>query len=251
MKYLIGLYKFATNRYVPLISVLVLLILFVLFDGYQLFNLREMQLQGDRISLFVAERWILAPIFYFLIYIAFVCISAPGAFILTMIGGFLFGPFFGGVLATIAGTLGALILYEIMCRALGKDVDVRLLPFADEIKNGFNDHGFFYMVILRVAPIFPFWAINLVPALLGISRRVNLLTTFFGIAPACFVYAGIGAASSSLLQRGHLLTIDSLLTDHAILLPLNGIVILGVLPLILSLLRSGKEQTMQDKSIQN
>lgn len=251
MKYLIGLFRFATNRYVPLILVLILLLSFILFDGYQLFNMREMQLHGDNISMFVAEHWILAPIFYFFIYIAFVCISAPGAFILTLIGGFLFGPVVGGALATIAGTLGALSLYEIMHRALGKDVGVRLLPFADEIKNGFNDHGFFYMVILRVAPIFPFWVTNLVPALLGISRRVNLLTTFFGIAPACFVYAGTGAASSSLLQRGHLLTIDSLLTDNAILLPLNGIVIVGVLPLILSLLRSGKERSMQDKSIQN
>lgn len=249
MKSIVGLYSFATKRYVPLILVLILLILFVALDGYQLFNLKDMQVKGDEINLFIAEHWVLAPLFYALFYIAFVCISAPGAFILTIIGGFLFGPLFGGTLATISGTLGALLIYEIMHRALGKDVNVRLRPFADEIKNGFKDYGFFYMVILRVAPIFPFWAVNLVPALLGVRRRVNALTTFFGIAPACYVYAGIGAGSASLLERGDLLTMEKILSDSAILLPLNGLVLLGVLPLILSLLRSSKEHTMHDSSI--
>lgn len=249
MKFIVGLYSFATKRYVPLILVLLLLILFVALDGYQLFNLKDMQIKGDKINLFIAEYWFVAALFYTLFYIAFVCISAPGAFILTIIGGFLFGPIFGGALATIAGTFGALMIYEIMHRALGKDVAVRLQPFADEIKNGFSDHGFFYMVILRVAPIFPFWAVNLVPALLGVRRRVNMLTTFFGIAPACFVYAGIGAGSASLLERGHLLTLEKLFSDSAILLPLNGLVLLAVLPLILGLLRSSKEQNMHDSSI--
>lgn len=235
MKYMINTYNFATKRYVPLILVLLLLILFIAFDGYQLFNLRELQLQGDKITMFVAEHWIIAPMFYILVYAAFVCISAPGAFIVTMTGGFVFGPLLGGTLATVAATLGALALHEILVHALGRDVNVRLSPFADQIKNGFNDHGFFYMVILRVAPIFPFWVINLVPAILGIKSRVNILATFFGIAPACFIYAGIGAGAASILQRGHLLTMDKLLIDSAILLPLNGVVLLGALPLMVNL----------------
>lgn len=249
MNLIVGLYNLATKRYVPLILVLLSLVLFVALDGYQLFNLKDMQAKGDEINLFIAEHRILAALAYALLYIAFVCISAPGAFIITIIGGFLFGPILGGTLATIAGTFGALLVYEILNCALGKDVNVRLQPFANEIKNGFSDHGFFYMVILRVAPIFPFWVINLVPALLGVRRRVNVLTTFFGIAPACYVYASIGAGSASLLERGHLLTMEKLLSDSAILLPLNGLVILAVLPLILSLLRSSKEQNMHDSSI--
>lgn len=248
MKLVVDLYNFSTKRYVPLMIVLILLILFVVFDGYQIFNLRVMQLEGYKVSMFVAEHWVVSSVLYVLVFAAFVSISAPGAFIMAVMGGFLFGPIVGGVLSVIAATLGALCLYEILYHAVGGDVDRRLSPFAKEIKNGFDDHGFFYMVILRVAPVFPFWVANLVPALLGIKRSVNALTTLIGIAPICFVYAGIGAGAASLLERGHLLDIKKLLTDSAILLPLNGIILLATLPLMVRLWCYYKDQRSSGSS---
>lgn len=231
MKWVIDIYNFMTNRYVPVILVLFSLILFVAFDGYQLFNFRAMQLQEDRLHVFVGEQWFFTSIVFVLVYAAFVGISATGAFILAILGGFVFGPFWGGIIASIASTLGALVIFEITHRAIGDDIDKRLTPFSNEIKQGFSNHGFLYMLILRVAPFLPLWVINLVPALLGVSRKMNALITFIGVAPTNFVYAALGAGAASILQRWHLLDISNALTDSAIILPLYGIVFIGVLPL--------------------
>lgn len=235
MTYIVDLYSFAKKPYVPLLIVLIMLLLFVVFDGYQIFDLQYLQHKSFQIHNLVSDHWFLAPILYMVVYATCVGISAPGAFIFSILGGFMFGPFFGAFLAILSASGGALIIYEVLSHAVGNDVKNRLSPFAQEIRQGFEQHGFSYMIIMRVAPVFPFWVVNLVPALLGINRRVNAITTFFGIAPSCLVYSFVGAGAASVISRGHLLTADLLLTDSAVLLPLNALVLLLALPLIVKM----------------
>ena len=125
MSLIVDIYGFIKKPYVPLIIIMFLLLLFVIFDGYQLLNLQLLQYQESQILTFVGEHWLLSPLLFMLIYAAFVGISAPGAFILPIIGGFLFGPLLGATVSIVGAFSGAMIIYEIMHRAIGNEFPVR------------------------------------------------------------------------------------------------------------------------------
>ncbi len=123
------------------------------------------------------------------LYAAVVALSLPGGAVLTMAGGFLFGWLLGGLASIVGATIGASIVFLIARSALGEFLAARAGPWLSRFRQGFQDDAFSYLLFLRLVPIFPFWLVNLAPALLGVGFVTYVATTFLGIIPGTFAYS--------------------------------------------------------------
>jgi len=134
------------------------------------------------------------------IYIITIALSLPGGVFLTIIGGFLFGWLIGGVTAVVAATVGAGVVFLIARSALGEVLAARAGPWLEKLRGGFQEDAISYLLFLRLVPVFPFWLVNLAPALLGMRLGPYLLGTVVGIIPGTFAFAFAGAGLDSIIE---------------------------------------------------
>ncbi len=134
------------------------------------------------------------------IYIIVVALSIPGATVLTLAGGLLFGGWVGGALTVFAATAGAIALFLIARTALGALLAERAGPWLERLRAGFQEDAASYMLFLRLTPVFPFWLVNLAPALLGVKLWTFAWTTFAGLIPGTFAFAFAGAGLDSVIR---------------------------------------------------
>mgnify|MGYP000274212164 FL=1 len=100
------------------------------------------------------------------------------------------------------------------------------------MRAGFQEDALSYLLILRLIPLFPFWLVNLVPALLGVSLKVFVIGTFFGIIPGSLVYASVGNGLGALFEAGEAEKIERAIYQPQVLLPIAGLIALSLLPVI-------------------
>lgn len=151
------------------------------------------------LSAYTAEHRVFSIIAFIAVYALAVAVSFPGASILTILAGLLFGWFVGGIAAIVAATLGATIVFQIAKSSFGDVLVKRAGPFLSRISTGFADDAFNYMLFLRLVPAFPFWLVNIAPALANVKLRTFVITTFLGIIPGTFAFASIGAGLDSII----------------------------------------------------
>jgi uncharacterized membrane protein YdjX (TVP38/TMEM64 family) len=174
----------------------------------------------------------LAVLAFIAAYAAAVGLSIPGGFVLTLVGGFLFGPLWGTLWAVIGATLGATAIFLVARSAVGDVLRRRAGPFLRRVEEGFRRDAFYYLLSLRLVPLLPFWLVNLVPALFGVTLRSFVVATFLGIIPATAVYAGLGDGLGAVLEAGG--TPDlGLALEPRILLPLVALAALALVPVVL------------------
>lgn len=175
----------------------------------------------------VARAGALAPLAFIALYALVAALSVPGGLFLTLTGGFLFGTWLGGICTLIGATIGATIIFLIARSSLGDPLRRRAGPFLRRVEAGFQENGASYLLVLRLVPLFPFWLVNLVPAFFGVGLRTYVLCSFFGMAPASFVYASVGAGAGALIEQGKAPDLPVRL-----LLPLLGLALLSLLPVL-------------------
>lgn len=224
--------KSGLKRFLPLILVGFALVLFFAtgLDSY----VSQQALQENHTSLknFAAEWGFVAVLAFILLYAASVSISFPGASLLTLFAGFMFGTMVGGTAVIIGATLGATVIFLVARTALGESLQEKAGPSLRKFEDGFKEGELSYMFILRLVPLFPFWLVNLAPAFLGVSTRNYVIATFFGIMPATYVYAAAGHVGSDAIARGEDLTLSGLLSDPLVIFLIVGLVVLATIPLI-------------------
>ena len=188
------------RRLAPL-AVLVALAGFAFAMGWHNYlTFEQLVLNREALNAFVAENRLLAVAAYMAVYVAVVALSLPGGALLTITGGFLFGWVFGGLAVIVAATIGASILFLVARSALGEPLAERAGPWLNRLRKGFQEDALNYLLFLRLVPAFPFWLVNLAPALLGVPLRTFLVGTFFGIIPGTFTYAFLGAGLDSVID---------------------------------------------------
>jgi uncharacterized membrane protein YdjX (TVP38/TMEM64 family) len=185
--------------------VLPAIILAAMALGYALGLHKYFTLQAiaeNRASLenFTRDNSLLASAIFFAAYVGVVALSFPGAAILTILGGFLFGWLWGGTLTVFAATLGATIIFQIARSAIGASLAKRAGPFLAKLKDGFETDAFNYLLFLRLVPAFPFWLVNIAPALSNVSLRTFSLATLLGIIPGTFAFSFVGEGLGSVLD---------------------------------------------------
>jgi uncharacterized membrane protein YdjX (TVP38/TMEM64 family) len=148
---------------------------------------------------FVAVHFPAALAIFIAIYVATVSLSIPAALFLTIAGGVLFGPVAGPVASIAGSTTGAAIVFVLARTALGESLVRRAGPAAARLAEGFRADAFSYLLFLRLAPIFPFWLVNLAPALFGVRLTTFVAATVIGITPAAFAFGFVGAGLDSVI----------------------------------------------------
>lgn len=144
------------------------------------------------------------------IYVVFVALSLPAATLLTLTGGFLFGPWLGTLYVVIAATIGATIIFFIAKTSLGSTLRDKAGGLYTRIESNMNDNATGYMLFMRLVPIFPFFLVNIVPALFNVKPRTYILTTFFGIMPGSFVFVNLGGQLADIESLNDLVSFETL-----------------------------------------
>lgn len=165
---------------------------------------------------FVADNVVLASLAYAGLYVVAVAFSLPGAVFLTLSGGFLFGAVGGTPLTTVSAAVGATLVFLFARRIFGADALDRLGPTAARLADGIRRNAASYLLVLRLAPLFPFFLVNLVPAFVGVRLGTYLWTTLLGILPGTAVFSLAGAGLGSVLDAGGTIDLRTVLTPEII-----------------------------------
>jgi len=221
--------RLSLKRLAPLIALAAGLVLFFALGLNRYLSLDALAENRQRLLAWVAGHQLLAVPIYVLIYAAVVAFSLPGATVMTLSGGLLFGWLLGGIWAVIGATIGATLLFLAARTALGEPLRARAGPWLKKLEAGFAKDAFSYMLVLRLVPVIPFFIVNLVPAFLGVKLSIFVITTFLGIIPGAMVYASIGNGLGSVLDAGGRPDLG-LFTKPEILLPLVGLALLAMVP---------------------
>ena len=193
------------------------MILGLRFSGLgDLLSLETLRTHRAALTGWVAGNLPLAALGFVLAYTAAVAFSVPGAVILTLSGGFLFGAVLGTLLSVVGATCGAVLVFLFAQAIFG---EAALEKFGDrgrKLAEGIRRNAWSYLLVLRLVPLFPFFLVNLVPAFVGVRLPVYALTTFFGILPGTAVFSLSGAGLGSVLDAGGALDLRSILTPQII-----------------------------------
>ncbi|WP_319772693.1 TVP38/TMEM64 family protein [Breoghania sp.] len=188
------------RRWLPLVILIVAMALGYALGGHKYLTLSELIRHRDELNALVdAHYWTTAAIFC-VIYVACVALSFPGASLLTLAGGLLFGAMAAGTMTVVSATLGAVIVFLVAASSLGGALKRRAGPATRRLAQGLREDAFNYLLFLRLTPIFPFWLVNVVPALVEVPLRTYALATFIGILPGTYAYAFLGSGLDSLIE---------------------------------------------------
>jgi uncharacterized membrane protein YdjX (TVP38/TMEM64 family) len=183
----------------------------------------------ETLTSFVSTMPLLSVLLFVLVYTAAVALSVPGAAVLTLTGGFLFGLWEGTAAVVVGATAGATLLFLAARFVLGDALRAKAGPWLAKMEAGFNEDALSYLLVLRLIPAFPFFIVNLVPAFLGVSLRTFVIATFLGIIPGTFVFASIGAGLGSIFDSAQEFSLKGALTPQVIT-ALVGLALLSLLP---------------------
>lgn len=184
----------------------------------------------EQLQTWTDHYYFLSIFLYMLIYIVAVALSVPGAVFITIAGGFLFG-LIAILFVVLSATIGATIVFLAVRTTFGEWLASKAKGWVAKMEAGFKKNELNYLLVLRLIPIFPFWAINIVAGILGVTTRTFILATFIGIIPGSLVYVMMGNSLNTLFKSDQTPNINIIFTP-AILLPLIALAILVVLPLI-------------------
>lgn len=151
------------------------------------------------LAAYTQEHLWMALLLFMIVYTVAVAVSFPGASVLTILAGLLFGWFTGAIAAIVSATLGATIVFQVAKSSFGDVLAKKAGPFLSRISAGFADDAFNYLLFLRLVPAFPFWLVNIAPALANVKRRTFVIATFLGIIPGTFAFASIGSGLDSII----------------------------------------------------
>lgn len=193
----------------------------------------------DLLIAFRDQNYTFAVLGFMLAYIAIVGLSLPGATIATLTGGFLFGIFPGVLFNITAATIGATLIFLAAKMGFGEAFSARMSQRgggAAKLQSALQDNEWSALMIMRLAPVVPFFLANLIPAFVGVRTSRFIITTFFGIMPGGLILTSIGAGLDSVFATGEMPDLSILFAPH-ILLPILGLVALSALPILLKVLR--------------
>ncbi|WP_235776770.1 TVP38/TMEM64 family protein [Pseudorhizobium marinum] len=228
------------TRFVPVGVVLLGLALGYAFGLQDYLSLGFLAEQRQALRSYVDAHSLWSAVLFVCVYIVAVAFSFPAASILTIFGGFLFGWLLGGALVAVAATIGASILFLATRSAFGSFLRHRVDGVVKTLAEGFRENAFGYLFVIRLAPVFPFFVVNIAAALFDISLGRFVAATFLGILPGTFAYAYLGQGVDSVLvaaqQAGREAEISDLVTGE-ITLAFLALAAIALTPTIVRQLR--------------
>jgi len=227
------------KRYGLLIVLVLLVALAVASGATKHISLAELKARREELTLFVQAHWIASLAVYGALYTAVVALSLPLALVMTLAGGFLFGPLPGGLAALTSATVGSTVSFLACRTAFGDVVTRKAGPTIGKLAEGFRKDAFSYLFTLRIIPVAPLLLINVAAGLAEVSTRTFVTASFIGMAPGSFVYAFLGSGLGAVFERGDQPDLH-IITEPRILLPLIGLACLALIPTAVRLVRRSR-----------
>lgn len=222
-------------RFIPVFIVIFGLIFGYAFGLQDYLSLSFLAEQRQTLKTYVEANTLRSASLFFLVYTLAVAFSFPAASILTIFGGFLFGWLFGGALVAASATIGASILFLATRSAFGGFLRHHVEGVVKKLAEGFRKNAFGYLFAIRLAPVLPFFIVNIAAALFDISLGRFIAATFFGILPGTFAYAYLGQGIDSVVvaarQAGREVKISDLVT-HDITFAFFALAVVALIPVI-------------------
>ena len=152
---------------------------------------------------FIENKFFSSLILFTIIYVVSIAISLPIGSFLTFIGGYIFGAYYGFFSVIIGATVGALILFMIIKVGILRTIGSihQKSELINKIKFGIDKNIWSYLFFIRFFPIFPFWFVNIAPAILGVRLLPYTVTTFFGIMPGSLSIILIGSGVEDIVNK--------------------------------------------------
>jgi uncharacterized membrane protein YdjX (TVP38/TMEM64 family) len=188
------------KRWLPLAVLAAVMGLVFAMGWHRYLSFETIGLNYDWLKTQIASNWLVAIAAFIVAYIAVVALSLPGALIMTLSGGLLFGGIAGTFASVIGATLGATLLFLIAKSSFGETLAQKAGPWLAKLRDGFRENAMSYLLFLRLVPAFPFFIVNLAPAVLGVPLKIFFIATLFGIIPATAAFTNIGAGLGSVID---------------------------------------------------
>jgi uncharacterized membrane protein YdjX (TVP38/TMEM64 family) len=188
------------KRWFPLVILAGLIVVAYAFGLGKYLSLQTIAENRVALEKYVGQHLLVSVLIYMAVYIASVSLSLPGASILSIIGGFIFGWVLSVPITVIAATIGATVVFQIVKTSLGAVVAERAGPFVQRLSNGFSEDAFNYLLFLRLVPAFPFFIVNAVAGVCRVEFRTFVLATFIGIIPGAIAFAWLGRGLGSVID---------------------------------------------------
>jgi uncharacterized membrane protein YdjX (TVP38/TMEM64 family) len=186
------------RRLAPLLVIVALIALAYGLGLHRQISFETLVRHNAEIARFIGQHTVAAVAAYIALYILVVVLSLPGGAIMTVVGGLLFGVLVGSMAAAVGALTGATAIFLIARSAAGEFLTRRAGPFAAKLAEGFRADAFSYLLFLRLVP-FPFWLVNLAPALFDVRLSTFVAATAIGILPATVTFAAFGAGLESVI----------------------------------------------------
>ncbi len=195
---------------------------FFYFDLGRFLSLTALKENRDSLLVFTEANFAAAVGIFIVAYVIATGLSLPGAVILTLAGGFLFGAVFATVCVNIGATTGATLAFLTARYVLRDTVEQKFGKWLGPFQEGFAKNAFSYLLTLRLIPLFPFFVVNLVSGLTRVNVGTYVAATAIGIIPGSFVYAYAGR------QLGTINSLKEIASPNVV----GAFVLLGLLALV-------------------
>ncbi|MDZ7641467.1 MAG: FAD-dependent oxidoreductase [Desulfurivibrio sp.] len=189
-----------------LVMLAVLVVLFFFFDLDRLLTLETLKQGQERFTAWRTEAPWLVGGGFFLLYVVVTALSLPGAAVMTLAAGALFGLLTGTILVSFASTIGATLAFLVARFLLHDTVQQRFGDRLAALNRGIKRDGAFYLFTLRLVPIFPFFLINLVLALTPIRAFTFYWVSQVGMLPGTVVYINAGTQLAAIERAGDIMS---------------------------------------------
>lgn len=174
----------------------------LIFDLGSYFTLDGLKAQQAAVADIYETDPLTVILLFFLLYVALTAVSFPGAAIMTLAAGAIFGLFFGTIIASLASTIGATLAFLASRTVLRDWVQARFGDRLKAINMGVERDGAFYLFSLRLVPIFPFFLINLLMGLTPIRTSTFFWVSQIGMLLGTAVYVNAGTQLAQVSSLG-------------------------------------------------
>ena len=206
---------------------------FVASGAAHFLSLDTVKTHAGTLRAFAETHYLLGLVLSLAVYVTAASLSLPSGTVLSLTFGFLFGRWIATALVVTAGTLGATVLFLAARYLFGEFLRKELGRIGERINSDFTHAGFSWLLFMRLTPIFPYFLVNLIPALTAMRARTFMAATLIGILPSTLIVTNLGQALGNLESTRELLTPETLIA-----LSLFGL--LALLPVLFHHLRSKK-----------
>ena len=214
-----------------LLTTLIVILWSIYFLNKDFFQLQNFFFNIEIIQNLILQNFFISVFIFIFIYSFLIMCNFPFASLLSMINGFLFGTWIGGIISIVGGTFGALGVFLIAKFFFLDFIKRNFLNKYSHIEDYFNKNDLELMMLIRIIPGIPFFLQNLILAGLGAHNKKFFYTTFIGLAPWSFIFGSVGQGLEEIFINKTELNI-SLIAQPEYLIPI-GLIALLIIVIIL------------------